>query len=372
MKRRTFILGGLGALGMMAGGGALFVNRPEFGRPPQGARLARMEASPHYMNGQFQNLVPVQVMNEDNGESRLTATAKFLFGDKSQLSPQEAMLSDKTDLKTLDVSQDAVVWMGHSTFFLQLGGRRILIDPVFSSYASPVFFINKAFPGSNIYTAADMPEIDVLAISHDHWDHLDYPTVMALKPKVKNVVCPLGVGEYFEQWGFDISIIHEEDWDTEIRLADDFSVHILPSQHFSGRFLKRNPTLWCGMAFVTPTRKVYYTGDGGYGEHFKAIWEKFGGFDLMLGENGQYNMAWHAIHMLPEETAQAAVDVGAKMLLPAHGGKFALARHPWQEPYRRLVEASQGKRYKMLPPKIGELAFIDDKQTFDAWWERME
>ncbi len=373
MKRRTFILGGLGALGMMAGGGALFVNRPEFGRPPQGARLARMEASPHYMNGQFQNLVPVQVMNEDNGESRLTATAKFLFGDKSQLSPQEAMLSDKTDLKTLDVSQDAVVWMGHSTFFLQLGGRRILIDPVFSSYASPVFFINKAFPGSNIYTAADMPEIDVLAISHDHWDHLDYPTVMALKDKVKNVVCPLGVGEYFEQWGFDLSIIHEEDWDTEIRLADDFSVHILPSQHFSGRFLRRNPTLWCSMAFVTPTRKVYYTGDGGYGEHFKAIGQKFGGFDLMLGENGQYNMAWHAIHMLPEETAQAAVDVGAKLLLPAHGGKFALSRHPWQEPYRRLTEASQDKDYKLLTPAIGELVHIDSKQRrpFDAWWEKM-
>lgn len=374
MKRRTFILGGLGALGMMAGGGALFVNRPEFGRPPQGARLARMEASPHYMNGQFQNLVPVQVMNEDNGENRLIATAKFLFGDKSQLSPKEAMLSSKTDLKQLDASQDAVVWMGHSTFFLQLGGRRILIDPVFSSYASPVFFINKAFPGSNIYTAADMPEIDVLAISHDHWDHLDYPTVMALKPKIKNIVCPLGVGEYFEQWGFDLSIIHEEDWDTEIRLADDFSVHILPSQHFSGRFLKRNPTLWCGMAFVTPARKVYYTGDGGYGEHFKAIGQKFGGFDLMLGENGQYNMAWHAIHMLPEETAQAAVDVGAKLLLPAHGGKFALSRHAWQEPYRELTRASQNRGYALLTPEIGELAYIGSEQPklFDAWWERMK
>ncbi|SHL02085.1 L-ascorbate metabolism protein UlaG, beta-lactamase superfamily [Selenomonas ruminantium] len=361
-------------MGMLAGDGALFVNRPEFGRPPQGARLARMEASPHYMNGQFQNLVPVQVMNEKSGENRFVATAKFLFGDKSQLSPKEAMLSDKTDLKTLDVSQDAVVWMGHSTFFLQLGGRRILIDPVFSSYASPVFFINKAFPGSNIYTAADMPEIDVLAISHDHWDHLDYPTVMALKPKIKNIVCPLGVGEYFEQWGFDLSIIHEEDWDTEIRLADDFSVHILPSQHFSGRFLRRNPTLWCGMAFVTPVRKVYYTGDGGYGEHFKAIGQKFGGFDLMLGENGQYNMAWHAIHMLPEETAQAAVDVGARILLPAHGGKFALSRHPWQEPYRELTRFSQGREYKMLTPEIGEVAYLDSgsTQNFGPWWEDMK
>ncbi|WP_185753715.1 hypothetical protein [Selenomonas sp. AB3002] len=129
MKRRTFILGGLGALGMMAGGGGLFVNRPEFGRLPQGARLARMEASPHYVNGQFQNLVPVQVMNEESGENRFVAMAKFLFGDKSELSPQEPLLSHKTDLHELDLSRDAAIWMGHSTFFMQLGGRRILIHP---------------------------------------------------------------------------------------------------------------------------------------------------------------------------------------------------------------------------------------------------
>ena len=185
---------------------------------------------------------------------------------------------------------------------------------------------------------------------------------------------PLGVGEDFEQWGFDPLTIHEEDWDTEIKLADDFSVHILPSQHFFGRFLERNPTLWCGMAFVTPARKVYYTGDGGYGEHFKAIGRKFGGFDLMLGENGQYNMAWHDIHMLPEETAQAAVDVGVKMLLPAHGGKFALSRHPWQEPYREMALISKGKGYELLTPEIGELAYIGGEQPkqFDAWWERMK
>ena len=361
-------------MGVLAGGGVLFTKRPEFGRTPQGERLARIQASPHYANGQFQNLVPVQVMNEDSGENRLVATAKFLFGDKSALSPQEAMLSRKTNLKTLAPERDAVVWMGHSSFFLLLGGHSILIDPVFSPYASPIFFINKAFPGSNIYTAEDMPDIDVLAISHDHWDHLDYPTVMALKSKVKQIVCPLGVGEYFEAWGFDTSIVREEDWDTEIKLAQDFSIHILPSQHFSGRFLTPNPTLWCGFAFVTPERRVYYSGDGGYGAHFAAIGRKFGGFDLMLGENGQYNMAWHAIHMLPEETAKAAMDVGAKMLFPAHGGKFALARHPWQEPYRELTRFSQGKGYKLLTPEIGEVAYIDGKQlrNFDAWWERMK
>ena len=373
MNRRNFIIGGLATAGMLSLGGYSFIHRPEFGRLPQGERLARIQASPHYINGKFQNLVPVQVMSEDSGENRFVATAKFLFGDKSALSPKEPMLSHKTDLKKLDIKQDLVVWMGHSTFYMQLGGRRILIDPVFSSYASPVFFINKAFSGSNIYTAADMPDIDVLAISHDHWDHLDYPTVMALKNKIKNIVCPLGVGEYFEYWGFDPGIIHEEDWDKEIKIAEDFSIHILPSQHFSGRFLTQNPTLWCGFAFVTPKNKVYYSGDGGYGEHFKAIGKQFGGFDLMLGENGQYNMAWHDIHLLPEETAQAAADVRAKALLPAHGGKFALARHPWQEPYQKLAEASQGKDYQLLTPEIGEAVSIDEisLQAFGKWWEKM-
>ena len=374
MKRRTFLLGGLGALGILAGGGTWFVHRPEFGRTPQGARLARMQASPHFVDGQFRNLVPVQVMSEEGRENRFVATAKFLFGDKSALSPRQPMLSRKTDLKALDARRDIAIWMGHSTFFLQMGGRRILVDPVLSPYASPLFFINKAFPGSNVYRPEDFPEIDVLAISHDHWDHLDYPTVMALKPNIREVVCPLGVGEYFEQWGFDMGRVHEEDWETEVELAADLSVHLLPSQHFSGRFLTPNPTLWCGFAFVTPQRKVYYTGDGGYGAHFKDIGRKFGGFDLMLGENGQYNLAWHAIHMLPEETAQAAVDVGARALLPAHGGKFALARHAWQEPYRALSDASKGKGYALITPEIGETVCLDELQpgSFDAWWERME
>ena len=125
---------------------------------------------------------------------------------------------------------------------------------------------------------------------------------------------------------------------------------------------------------MTPKNKVYYSGDGGYGEHFKAIGKQFGGFELMLGENGQYNMAWHDIHLLPEETAQAAADVRAKALLPAHGGKFALARHPWQEPYQKLAEASQGKDYQLLTPEIGETVGIEDipSQKFEKWWEKME
>lgn len=358
-------------LGLAAGSGELFVHRPEFGRAPSGERLVRMQASPHYKNGQFQCLEPVENIMEGD-ENRFTAMWKFLFGDKLELSPQQTMLSRKTDLKALDVSENVIVWMGHSTFYLQLGGRRILIDPVFSSYASPLFFINKAFPGSNVYTAADMPDIDVLVVSHDHWDHLDYPTIISLKSKIQKIVCPLGVGEYFEQWGFALEQLHEEDWFTEVKLADDFSVHVLPSQHFSGRFLQPNSTEWASFAFVTPKHRVFFSGDGGYGAHFKEIGRSFGGFDLAIMENGQYDAHWHRIHLSPKETAQAAEDVGAKLVIPAHSGKFALARHAWDAPYRAFVDESRNKHYEIITPEIGELAYIGAAgQNFDHWWEKM-
>ncbi len=371
MDRRSFLLGGLGALGLAVGGGVWFVNTAKFGRLPRGTRLERIQASPHFINGRFECLEPVEVL-ADPDENRIVTTVKFFLQDKSALFPKQPMLSVKTDLHSLNPSEDVLVWMGHSTFFMQLGGKKILIDPVFSSYGSPVFFVNKAFPGSNIYSAADIPNLDILAITHDHWDHLDYATVMDLKPKIKNIVVPLGVGEYFEQWGFDLDRLHEEDWDSTVEL-DGLKIHILPSQHFSGRFLTTNPTLWCAFAFETPSKKIFVSGDGGYGAHFKAIGQKFGGFDLALMENGQYNIRWHAIHMLPEETAQAAADIGARQVITSHNGKFALAMHPWQEPMIEMTKYSRDKNYERLTPMIGEKVLIGQRdQHFDPWWERME
>lgn len=373
IERREFILGALAAAGLVAGGASWFVHRPQFGRLPEGTRRARILASPNYYDGKFQCLDPLEdIMEEsEDGESRLSATWKFLFGDKKGLEPEQPMLSKKTDLKSLAADEDAIVWLGHSTFFLRLAGKSILIDPVLSDYASPLFFINKAFRGSNIYTAEDFPAIDVLLLTHDHWDHLDYPSVMALKEKITDVVCPLGVGEYFEQWDFDLAHLHEEDWFTEVRLAADLSVHVLPSQHFSGRFLKQNQTQWAGFALVTPERKVFLSGDGGYGSHFKKIGEMFGGFDIAVMENGQYNKQWHRIHMLPEETAQASEDVQASAVLPAHSGKFALARHTWEAPYRDLSALSEGRSYTLLTPEIGEALYIGREQSFSRWWENM-
>ena len=374
MNRRNFIknfLIGAGVFSAAAGGGIFYyINRPEFGRLPQGERLKKILNSPNYYGDHFDYFTPIQVMAEDfeEPENRFTATLKFLFGDKSYLLPHKKLPTVKTNLKALPADWDCAVWMGHSTIYLQLAGKKILLDPVFSSYASPVFFVNKAFEGSNIYTAEDFPEIDILAITHDHWDHLDYPSVMALKPKIKKIICPLGVGEHFELWNFDLQNIIEEDWDSEIDFGD-LKIHILPGQHFSGRSLKRNPTEWCSFAFVTPNRKIFCSGDGGYGKHFETIGEKFGSFDFAFMENGQYNMAWHAIHCLPEETAQAAEDIHAKKIIPIHAGKFALARHTWNEPYKDLKKFSVGKNYQLLTPRIGEPIFFDDENNFSDWFE---
>lgn len=373
MNRRKFIrnmlIGGAGLVAATGGGLFLYVHQPKFGRLPTGSRLEKILASPHYYGDHFECLTPVKIMSDDvvERENRFVALWRFLFGDKSKLIPPMPIPTIKTDLKSLG-GDDCAVWMGHSTIYLQLCGRKILIDPVFSPYASPFFFVNKAFEGSNIYSASDFPPIDILAITHDHWDHLDYPSIIALKSKVKTVLCPLGVGEYFEQWGFEIEKIIEEDWDAVIDFGHGLTAHILPSQHFSGRMLTKNPTEWCSFAFVTPARKVFCSGDGGYSNHFRDIGKKFGRFDLAFMENGQYNPAWHAIHLLPSETAQASEDINAAKVVPIHAGKFALARHEWNEPYKDLIGESVGRSYELLTPRIGELINFGE-QKFSLWFE---
>lgn len=356
---------------VLALGAGLYIQQPKFGKAPHGARLERIERSPNYAGGKFHNLVPTPQFSE--GDNIASVWWYFLFAKKERLIPAAAIPAAKTDLKSLDPGEDSVVWLGHSSYFIQLGGKRMLIDPVFSASAAPVSFANKAFAGANPYTADDMPPIDYLLISHDHWDHLDYPTVIALKPKIKNVICGLGVGAYFEQWGFAPGLIHEADWFTALEFGDGLTIHVLPSRHFSGRLLSRNKTLWTGFALVTSQRRVFYSGDGGYGLHFRQIGERFNGFDLAIMENGQYDKHWPYIHMMPEEVAQAAEELKAKALLPGHAGKFAIANHAWDEPFERITRASQGKGYRLLTPMIGEsVGLAREQQVFARWWNGVD
>ena len=366
-RRNFFKLAGI-TTALLAMGGIGFINQPKICRSPKGDELAKILKSPRYVNGEFQNLEPTSVLvNKDNYYNGIK---EILFPTKGVTIPKENIPTQKTDLNALNPKENLLVWFGHSSFYLQIDGIKILVDPVFSDYASPLFFINKAFAGTNIYTANDMPDIDVLIISHDHWDHLDYATIMSLKHKIKHIVCPLGVSSHFYHWGFNPDIIHDEDWYNEIKLSDNLKIHILPSRHFSGRFLdNNNKTLWASFAIITPTKKIFYSGDGGYSPQFREIGDYFQGFDLAIMENGQYNTSWAQIHMMPEEVAQATMDLQAKMLLPVHCGKFALSPHHWQNPFERICTASQNKSYKLLTPLLGETVFLDqNNQKFNKWW----
>ncbi|HBZ2421605.1 TPA: helix-turn-helix domain-containing protein [Klebsiella pneumoniae] len=277
----------------------------------------------------------------------LAAWWDFLMTKRENARPAQPLPLVKTDLATLPLGQDVMVWLGHSSWYLQLAGKRILIDPVFSDYAAPFSFINKAFPGDYPWRAEGMPEIDLLIISHDHYDHLDYATIRALLPKIKRVITPLGVGSHLRYWGMDGALITEADWQQAVPASDELTVHVLPARHFSGRGLKRNQTLWASFLFVTPQQKIYYSGDSGYGPHFKAIGDEFGPVDLAIMENGQYDQDWKYIHMMPDETAQAADDLRARAVLPGHAGRFVLAKHSWDEPYQRLAAASEGRAWHL-------------------------
>ena len=218
-----------------------------------------------------------------------------------------------------------------------------------------------------------MPEIDYLLIIHDHFDHLDYQTIMKLKSKIRHIICGLGVGEHFESWKFDSSKIIEKDWNENVVIADSFTLHTATARHFSGRSFSVSNTLWLSFILQTPNLKLYIGGDSGYDTHFAEIGEKFGGFDLAILENGQYNEAWHEIHLLPEEVLKAMVDLKAKRLVPVHSSKFKLGFHAWDDPLKTISELNEEKYHlPLVTPKIGEVVYLNDcNQVFSKWWKEI-
>lgn len=373
MRRRTFLKAAAGSavLGGCSGGGILaFLQGERFGALPEGKALERILASPNYADGGFQNAVPGAILSDNSGF--VLALIRHLFARRIDPVPPRPVPATRAGIPNLARGQDAVVWLGHSSFLVQLAGRRILIDPVFSPYAAPVSFSTRAFAGATPYTIRDLPEIDCLLISHDHWDHLDYPAVAGLRPRIRQVICGLGVGAHFRRWGFADSVIHEADWGDMFPLGEDLRVWVTTARHYSGRSLTRNKSLWAGFLLESPNRKIFFSGDSGYGPHFAELEKRFGGVDLALLDCGQYNERWRHIHMMPEETAQAAEDLRARHLLPAHIGKFALAYHPWDEPFRRIADASRNRTFRLITPVVGESVDLADAiPGFPRWWEQV-
>jgi L-ascorbate metabolism protein UlaG (beta-lactamase superfamily) len=347
----------------------MVINQEVFGAEAKGERLERMQQSKHFKDKQFQNLSHTPSLAE--GHSMPKVMYDFFFKKKDPLlKPVKNLPSIHTDLKNLSKEEDVFIWMGHSSYFIQTDGVSFLIDPVLSLYGSPFKFFNKAFDGADIFKPEDIPNIDYLVITHDHYDHLDYPTVKAIKNKVGKVILPLGVGAHLEKWGYQPEQLIEEEWEGEAVLKNNIKITFTPARHFSGRKTQRNVTLWTSYVLETPTKKMFLGGDSGYDTHFKMIGEKFGPFDYAIMENGQYNEAWKYIHALPEDVIQASIDVRAKKIIPVHSAKFALALHPWNEPLQKVVQLGKEKNLNVLTPMIGEQVDLNEgNQQFKIWWE---
>jgi len=343
---------------------------PRYGKKPSGERLALIQKSPNYKNGKFENVSFTPELAE--GYGYFNVISEFLFKKVDRKIPTDSIPTIKTNLLELSIDQDVLVWFGHSSYYIQLKGKRFLIDPVFSGNASPVYGTTKAFKGTDIYTANDFPEIDYLLITHDHYDHLDYKTIMELKPKIKKIICALGVGSHFEFWGFQKELIIEKDWHEKIELDQNLTLYTTPSRHFSGRSTKRCNTLWTSFVLATRDFKMYLGGDSGYDTHYAEIGNKFGPFDIALIDNGQYNPAWKYIHNLPEDVIKAIKDIQAKRVFPVHSSKFSLALHPWDEPLKKVTElnAASQNPIPLITPKIGELVELrNENQEFQQWWK---
>ena len=355
----------------------LFMKTPVFGALPSGKSLEKVKNSKNYIDGEFRNKEKTELLT-DTKKTPIKRLLEFAFEkDPEGTVPKIALPSVKTDLKTLDPNEDLIVWFGHSSLFIKIAGKKILVDPVFSKYASPVPFSNKAFEGTNIYTVDDLPEIDILLITHDHYDHLDYPTVKKLKEKVAKVIVPLGVDAHFLRWDFDEEKIVTVDWDDEVTIDDNLKIYALETRHFSGReFSNRNQSLWVSYLIEEKYNdnlyRLFLSGDGGYSPRFKGFKEKFQNIDLAVMEAGQYNEEWALIHSLPEDIIKEVRDMEVTKLFPIHNSKFKLSKHPWDEPLRKLDDFTINTSIQLLTPMIGEKLYLHKENSFKKWWENLE
>jgi L-ascorbate metabolism protein UlaG (beta-lactamase superfamily) len=262
------------------------------------------------------------------------------------------------------------VWFGHSSYLIKIGKVHVLVDPVFSGNAAPFRMFAKAFPGTDSYDADKLPDtIDVLLLTHDHYDHLDYKTILKLKSRVKHFYTSLGVGSHLEAWGIEEARITELDWWEETAIGEWGRLTATPARHFSGRSTKRNKTLWSSFVLKTEGHSFFLGGDSGYGEHFKEIGDRFGPFDIGFVECGQYGKYWPHIHMFPEQVVQAAQELKVKKLLPVHWAKFSLALHPWNEPIKLMTAAAVKAGQHFTTPLIGQPVVLNHHYPSSDWWD---
>lgn len=339
------------------------------GKNPSAKERRAFRALPYFKGWRFRNVAGPLKLNY--GAVFGVACKAFLKSPKrgkTTGATQWRIPSVRTDLKQEPNEQVSVVWLGHSSLFIQGAGLNILVDPVLSASASPFPGAVRAFEGTQIYQADDFPPIDYLVITHDHYDHLDYASVTALRARVRRAVVPLGVGGHLRYWGYAPEQVTELALFESARLGDASALTATPSRHLSGRSLIMGRTLWASFVLDIGGRTLFLGGDGGYGPHFAEIGSRFGPFDLAFLENGQYSENWPNNHMFPEQVLQARADLHAEMIFPIHWGKFCLSDHAWNAPIRRLLHLADERQVPVTVPRIGERYIVGASPHRDAWW----
>ena len=342
---------------------------PQFGKDPSAEQKILFEKLPHYQDGKFQNLTPTS-MDMDFWKA-VRMIPKFFQNNPNSRPDFDIPVLKVDSLELVQAYEPArLVWFGHSSFLLQIDGKNILLDPMLGEVPAPHPLLGKKRYAEELPIEIEkLPLIDLVIFSHDHYDHLDYGSVQNLKGKTKKFLTPLGVGSHLKHWGVEEVKIQEMDWWEETS-CEDLLLAFTPSRHFSGRGLtNRFSTLWGSWVIKGSQENIYFSGDSGYGSHFTAIGEKYGPFDFAMLECGQYNENWKEIHMMPEETAQAGVDLNARVIMPIHWGAFTLAMHSWTDPVERVLVKGKELGIPVFIPKIGERVQIQEEMTTrEQWW----
>ncbi|WP_394236329.1 MBL fold metallo-hydrolase [Niallia oryzisoli] len=357
---------------VLAGCDALFMflyMHPAFGGNPSKAEKEAYQGLANFRNGKFINPTATKI---SMSPSDFFSMIKESLSRAKETNPADPIPVSKIDWSFINSKEDSFTWFGHSAFLLSMDNKKILIDPMLGPVASPVSFVGSKRYSHDLLPLIDsMPPIDAVFLTHDHYDHLDYPSIRRLKNKVEHFFVPNGVGVHLIRWGVPKEKISELNWWDETKYKG-LTVALTPSQHFSGRGpFNRDTTLWGGWVILGQQTRLYTSGDGGYGDHFKEIGKKYGPFDLTLIEGGQYDRRWESVHMIPEQAVQANQDVLGKTMMLMHWGAFTLAYHSWTDPIERAIQAAEKEGVQLIAPKIGDTVRLNGELPMPhiPWWK---